>query len=99
MSSGSTRSVSKVDAGTSEAIAGDGESAEVVHMLGGPVLQLRRAGRVEQHVDHGALRGREQHLVDERLALVPAAVAADELHARAPAMARLKMRVFAVLTT
>jgi hypothetical protein len=38
---------------------------------------------VEQYVDDRPLRWREQHLLDEQLALVPAAVTPDELHAGA----------------
>ena len=52
-------------------------------MIGGAVLQPHLARRVEQHVDDGPLRRREQHLVDERLALVPTAVTADQLGAGA----------------
>ena len=62
---------------------GDGERAEVVGVIGGAVLQPHLPGGVEQHVDDRALRRREQHLVDDGLAFVPAAVAADQLGAGA----------------
>ena len=47
-------------------------------------------------VDDGPLGRRQQHLVDERLVLVAAAVAADSF-IRAPGRATLNRRVLAVL--
>ena len=61
----------------------DRERAEVVDVIRRSVLEPHLPGVVEQHVDDGPLRGSEQHLVDERLALVATAVAADQLHPRA----------------
>ena len=52
-------------------------------MIRGAMLQPHLPGGVEQHVDDRALRRREQYLAGERLALVPAAVAADQLGAGA----------------
>jgi len=46
------------------------------------MLEGGRAGGVEQDVDDGALGRREDDQVDELLPLVPAAVAADQLHGR-----------------
>jgi hypothetical protein len=43
------------------------------------MLERYLARSVEVHVEDGSLRRRQQHLLDERLAFVPAAVAADEL--------------------
>ena len=63
--------------------ARDREPAEVVDLVGRAMLESHVAGRLEQHVDDRPLRRREHHLVDERLPLVAAAVAADQLHARA----------------
>ena len=56
------------------------DRAEVVDVVRRPVLEPRDAGSVELDVDDRALRGSEQDLLDERLALVATAVAADELH-------------------
>ncbi len=63
--------------------ARDREPAEVVDPVGRAMLEAHVAGRLEQHVDDRPLRGCEHHLLDERLALVAAAVAAHQLHARA----------------
>ena len=51
--------------------------------LGRPVLERQPPRLLEEHVDHDPLRRRQDHRVDELLALVAAAVAADELHPRA----------------
>ena len=60
------------------------------------MLERQLARLIEEHVDHHALRRREDDGVDELLVLDMAAVAADELH-RAPGSATLKTRVLAVL--
>ena len=57
--------------------------AERVGALGRSVLEHRPSRLLEQHVHDDALRRREDDRLDELLALDPAAVAADELHARA----------------
>ncbi len=62
---------------------GDGEGAEVVGVVRGAVLQPDLPGGAEKHVDDRTFRRREQHLTGERLALVPAAVATDQLGAGA----------------
>ena len=46
------------------------------------MLERELSGVVEEDVDDDALGGREQHLLDEFLLLVVAAVGADELHPR-----------------
>ena len=46
------------------------------------VLKLQLSRLVEQHVDHYALRRRENHFIDELLVLDMPAVAADQLHSR-----------------
>ena len=50
--------------------AGYGERAEIVGPVGCPVLESNITWCVEQDVDNRALRRREQHLIDETLALV-----------------------------
>ena len=51
-------------------------------MVGVRCSESRLPGGVEQHVDDRPLRGSEQHLVDEGLALVATAVPTDQLHPR-----------------
>ena len=46
------------------------------------MLERRLSGLVEEHVDDDALGGRKDDVLDHLLALVVAAVAADELHPR-----------------
>ena len=61
----------------------DLEGAEVVGVIGGAVLEVSLARRVEEDVDGDPLRRGEQHLFDELLALDAATVATDKLHPRA----------------
>jgi hypothetical protein len=61
----------------------DRERAEVVDAIRRAMLEPHLPGMVERHVDHRPLRGSEQHLVDERLALVATAVTTDQLDPRA----------------
>ena len=63
-------------------LGGDLDRRERVCAPGCPVLERQPAGLVEEDVDDDPLRRREHDRVDELLALVPPAVAADELHAR-----------------
>ena len=58
----------------------DDDPAERVRRVGRAMFELCHAGLVEQNVDDEALRGRDQHVVDECLSLVAAAVASDQLH-------------------
>ncbi len=51
--------------------------------LGSTVLERQLSRLLEENVDDDSLRGREDHRVDELLALVAAAIAADELDSRA----------------
>src|SRR5437588_10637452 len=62
---------------------GDREPTEVVDMVRGTMLEPHVPRRVEQHVDNRSFGRREQHGVDERLALVATAVTTDQLRARA----------------
>ena len=69
--------------GVPRRIARHGERAQIVGVLGGAVLEVGVSRRVEKHVDYRPLRGREQDLLYELLALHAAGVAPDELHAGA----------------
>src|SRR2546430_2335511 len=52
-------------------------------MVRGTMLEPHVPRGVEQHVENRSFGRREQHGVDERLALVATAVTADQLRARA----------------
>src|SRR5207247_11171659 len=52
-------------------------------MVRGTMLEPHVPRGVEQHVDNRSFGRREQHSVDERLALVATAVTTDQLRARA----------------
>jgi hypothetical protein len=60
-----------------------GDGGQWVGPLRCLVFQGQLPGLVDQHVDNGALRRREQNLGDELLMFYPAAVAANELHPNA----------------
>ena len=56
---------------------------EGVDPLRSAVLERSPPASLEQHIDHRALRRSEHHVINELLVLHMAAVAADQLHARA----------------
>ena len=64
-------------------LVGDADRGERVGAVGRPVLERQLSRLLEEHVDDNTLRGRQDESVDELLALVAAAVAADALHPRA----------------
>ena len=61
-------------------LVGHGDGAEDVALCWCVVGDGEFAGGLEEHVDDGALGGRQQYVVDEGVSLVAAAVAADQLH-------------------
>ena len=69
--------------GVPRRIARHGERTQIVGVLGGAVLEVDVSRRVEKHVEDRPLRGREQDLLYELLALHAAGVAPDKLHAGA----------------
>src|ERR671925_698636 len=61
----------------------NGDARKPVRAMRRPVLERELAGICEMDVEHDAFRRCDQHLFDELLALVVAAVSTDELHAYA----------------
>ena len=79
VSSGSTRRVSKDEAAPETRSPATVNSPRSYVCSGVRCLQVDLARGVEQNINDCSLRWREEHLVDERLALVATAVATDEL--------------------
>jgi hypothetical protein len=69
--------------GRLERVVLNADPGEPVRALRRPVLERELAGLGEEDVDYDALRGRDQDLLDDLLALIAPAVAPDELHAGA----------------
>src|SRR3954470_15067795 len=59
------------------------EPSEIVGPVRRAVLEAHISRRLEEDVDNGALRGREQDFIDKRLVLVAATITTDEFRARA----------------
>src|SRR2546425_12640766 len=62
---------------------GWGTARLIVRPVRRAVLEAHASRRLEEDVDNGALRGREQDFIHKRLVLIAAAITTDEFCARA----------------
>src|SRR5262245_54803070 len=60
-----------------------GDRAQRVRLIRASLLEVELTGTLEQHVDDGSLRGRDQYVGHKLLIFDPTAVAADQFHLRA----------------